>query len=380
MLLHDVCVGFHRFLEQFHIFQEDIGATGDAGQRIVGDPNGQTGGLANDLVDATEQTAAAGEHDARFDQVGGEFRLGAFERVGDRVDDFADGLLKRFTNFLTGDDALARQAADHVAAADFHGGFRPDGTGGADFDFDFFRELFADHEVIGFFHMADDGFIKIIAGSADGFSDGDVREGEDGDFRGAAADVDDHAGAGFGDGQPGADGRGERFFHQINAARLGLHGGMEDGLFFHRSDAGGNGDDDARLDELAAAMHAADEIREHRFGDFKIADHTMAQRTNSGDAARGFAEHFLGGQSDGVAVLENDVGSLIDGDDGWFIQDYALPTNANQGITGAQVNAHVEREPTEERIKKQAATPEKTFRTVRRKGYFQCYSQCRSLT
>ena len=67
--------------------------------------------------------AAAGEGDAGFDQVGGEFGFGAFEGAGDGVDDLADGFLEGFADFLGGDDALARQAGDHVAAADLHGFF-----------------------------------------------------------------------------------------------------------------------------------------------------------------------------------------------------------------------------------------------------------------
>ena len=96
--------------------------------------------------------------------------------------------------------------------------------GGADLDLDFFGVLIADHKVVGFFHMVDDGFIKIIAGGADGFADGDVGQGDDGDLGGAAADIDDHAGLGFGDGEAGADARGHGFFDEIDFACAGALG------------------------------------------------------------------------------------------------------------------------------------------------------------
>src|SRR2546426_6746749 len=42
-------------------------------------------------------------------------------RSCDRLDDIVDRLGERFANFLGGHFGLARQAADHVAATDFHG-------------------------------------------------------------------------------------------------------------------------------------------------------------------------------------------------------------------------------------------------------------------
>ena len=102
---------------------------------------------------------------------------------------------------------------------------------------------------------------------------------------------------------------------------------------------------------MFAAMHAADEIGEHRFGDFKIADDTVLERTDGGDGAGSFSEHFLGDQSDGVSVLQDSVGSFFYGDDGGFIEDDAFAFDADQRIAGAKVDAHVFAEHAQQPIK-----------------------------
>jgi hypothetical protein len=108
--------------------------------------------------------------------------------------------------------------------------------------------------------VVDDRFVKIIAGDAHRFADADVGQGDDGHFRGAAADVDDHAGGGFGDGQPRADGGGHRFFDQIHAPRAGALGAVEHRAFFDGGDARWNRDHHARMMKCFAAMHPADEV------------------------------------------------------------------------------------------------------------------------
>ncbi len=159
-------------------------------------------------------------------------------------------LLKGLADFLAGDHGLARQAGDHVAAAHFHGLlFAVDGGGRADLDLDPLGGLLADHQVVGLFHVVDDGLVHVVAGDADGFADGDVGQGDDGDFGRAAADVHDHGGGRLGDGQARADARGHGLFDEVDPPCPGPLGGVEHRPLFHGGDARGDGDDHARADE-----------------------------------------------------------------------------------------------------------------------------------
>ena len=70
-----------------------------------------------------------------------------------------------------------------------------------------------------------------------------------------------------------------------------------------------------------------------------------------------FAEHFLGDEADGVAVLQDAVGALLDGDDAGLVEDDALALDANEGVAGSQVDAHVDAEHAQQGIKDHADTP-----------------------
>ncbi len=230
----------------------------------------------------------------------------------------------------------------------------PGGGRGADLDFDLLGHLLADGHVVGFFHVADDRLIEIVAGDADGFADADVGQGDDRDFRRAAADVDDHAGGGFGDRKPRADGGGHGLFDQIHPPCPGALGAVVHGAPLDGGDSRWDRDDHARADEMLSAMHPADEIGEHRLGDFEIADDAILQRADRGDRAGRFAEHFLGDQADGVAVLQDAVGPLFDGNDAGLIEDDAFAFDADQRVARAQVDAHVDAEHAKERIEDHA--------------------------
>ena len=74
------------------LFHRPAGAERDAGQRIVGDGDRQAGLVAQHLVEPLEQRAAAGQHDALVDDVGGKLRRGVLERDAHALDDRADRL------------------------------------------------------------------------------------------------------------------------------------------------------------------------------------------------------------------------------------------------------------------------------------------------
>ena len=70
------------------------------------------------------------------------------------------------------------------------------------------------------------------------------------------------------------------------------------------------------VDEVLAALGATHEVLQHRLGDFEVADHAVLERADGADAAGRAADHLLGDQADGVAVLQDAVSSLLDRDHG----------------------------------------------------------------
>src|SRR5258705_41920 len=78
--------------EGLHLLEAAPGAERDARQRIVGDRHRQAGGVTQHQIEIRQQRAAAGQHDALVDDVGGELGRGVLERDLDRLDDGADRL------------------------------------------------------------------------------------------------------------------------------------------------------------------------------------------------------------------------------------------------------------------------------------------------
>src|SRR5688572_20246042 len=62
-------------------------AASDAGERVLGDDDGQAGLFHQQLVDVLEERAAARQHDAAVRDVGAELGRGLLERLLDRLHD-----------------------------------------------------------------------------------------------------------------------------------------------------------------------------------------------------------------------------------------------------------------------------------------------------
>src|SRR5207247_658498 len=143
----------------------------------------------------------------------------------------------------------------------------------------------------------------------------DAGERDDGDVRGAAADIDDHVAAGLGDGEAGADGGDHGLLDEVDFAGLGAISGVHDGALFDLGDLAGNADDDARMDQHFAAVRLLNEVVQHALGDFEIGDDTVLHGLDGDDVAGGAAEHLFGFFADGFHL----AGSFVDGDDGGFV-------------------------------------------------------------
>ena len=191
--------------------------------------------------------------------------------------------------------------------------------------------------------------------------DADVAQTHDGHFRRAAADIDDHGRRRLGDRQSRADPRGHRLVHQIDLAGAGPFGAVDDGPPLDGRDAAGHGDDHARPNQPAAAVHLADEIAEHGLGDLEVADHAVLHRTDRRNGAGGLAEHLVGDDAHRLAVVENDIGALADGYHRGFIENDAFIADAHQRVAGTQVDPHIDAEPSQDCIEYHLRFPSNPF-------------------
>ena len=77
--------------------------------------------------------------------------------------------------------------------------------------------------------VADERLVDLVAADAHGARGDDAAEADDGDVGGAAADVDDHRGAGLLDRQAGADRGRHRLLDDVDPAGAGAQGGVLEG-------------------------------------------------------------------------------------------------------------------------------------------------------
>src|SRR5205823_111554 len=125
-----------------------------------------------------------------------------------------------------------------------------------------------------------DCVVKLIACHADGFRINDTAEGDDGDFSGTAADVDDHVSAWLTDWKTCAECCGHWLFDQVNFAGACGLSGLFYGALFNLRDPERDTDDDARANEGSALACFCDEVLQHLLSDFEVSDNAVFQRTN----------------------------------------------------------------------------------------------------
>src|SRR5438270_7180246 len=99
-------------------FERAAGAERDAGERIVGDGDGKAGLVAQHLVEALEQRAAASQNDALVANVGRKLRRRILERDSNALDNRADRLGQGLGDLALVDRNLLGHAVDEVAALD----------------------------------------------------------------------------------------------------------------------------------------------------------------------------------------------------------------------------------------------------------------------
>ena len=335
--LHMVPVGVQHVVQHIHMVQHGAGAGGHAVQRVLGHMDVDAGLALDQLIQAAQQSAAAGQGDAAVDDVGAQFGRGALQRLLDGVGDLDQALQQGLAHVLRVDHDVLGQAVHQVAALDLHGHLFFQLVGRTDVDLDLFGGALADQEVILALDEGDDGLVEHIAGHADAAGRHDAAQRDDGDLGGAAADVHDHAAGGLADGQARADGGGHGLLDHRHLAGAGLEGRLTDGPALHLGDARGDADDHPGPGEQAVAAGFFQKVLQHIGGDVKIGDDAVLQGTDRHDAARGAADDGLGLRADAadfiVAGVHRHHRRLP--------HDDALALHVHQGVGGTQVDPDI---------------------------------------
>ncbi len=289
------------------------------------------------LVEAADHGAAARKDETSVDEIGGKFRRAPLKGVAYEFHDRGDGVGERFADFNGGDGNGLGQARNGIASAHLHGDFLFELKSGPRPDLDLFGGPFADHEVVGAFQVIDDGVIDFIATDADALGVDDSGKGNDSDFGGTTADINNHIGGRFVDREPHADCGGHRFFNKDNIACARPDGGILNSAPLDFGNPGGNGNNDAGCDESFFAVHLVDEITEHCFRDLKVCNHAVLHGANRGDVARSAAQHFFRFRTNCADFF----GGGIDRHHAWFAQHNTFILGENKGVRGSEVDADV---------------------------------------
>ena len=203
-----------------------------------------------------------------------------------------------------------------------------------------------DHQVVRALHVLHDRFIQLVAGHPHAPAEDDAGKRNQGHFRRAAADVDDHVAGRILHRETDADRRGHRFLDQVNLARAGMRGGFADGAFFDFGDARGNRDHHPGTGADAAVVHFRDEMAQHRLGHFEIGDDAVLERSHGNDVGRRAAEHAFRLVADGQHLGSAGLHRY----NGRFAQNDTLILDVNEGVGGTEIDPDVTGEPTEKSI------------------------------
>ena len=118
----------------------------------------------------------------------------------------------------------------------------------------------------------------------------------------------------------------------------GLQARVHHGALLHLGDAGGDADDDARLEDVVeSAADLADKLLEHPLRHVVVGDDALTQGADGHDVAGGTAQHGLGigAHAEQAAVV------LVDGHHRGLIEHNALALDIYQYRCGTQVDTDI---------------------------------------
>ena len=319
-----------------------------ARQRIVRDVDRHLGRLCDTPVEALEQRAATGQHDALVHDVRHQLRRRLLDRVLDGLHDLGDRGLDGLADLVRGDLHRARQAGQQVAAAERDALLIVGaGVGRADGDLDVLGRSLADQQIELTTTVRDDVLVQLITADADAARDHDAAEADDSDLRGAATDVHDEAAGGLADGQAGTDGRRHGLLDESRPAGTSVECRVPDGALFHFRDARRDAQQHpGPRDQAHPVVHLLHEVLDHLLRDIEVADDPIPEWPHGDDARGRPADHPLGLGTD----LQHLLGARIDGDHAGLADDDAPAPNVDQGVGRPEIDTDVAGEAAEEGV------------------------------
>ena len=86
-------------------------------------------------------------------------------------------------------------------------------------------------------------------------------------------------------------------------------------------------------------MHRANEMLQHLFSDIEVSDDAIAHRPNSSNILWGTPKHAFGVLSKGFNSFWATWSAILtDGDNGWFIENYASTASVYQCIGSTKID------------------------------------------
>ena len=289
------------------------------------------------LGKALYQAAAAGHDDAVVGDVAHQLGRRTLQHAVNGLQDPLHRLLKRLQHFRGMNGDGLGQARHQAAALHINAGVLLLGIDAADLDLHLLGSALTHQHIVLAAHILHHSLVELVAGHLDGGRLHHTGQADNGNIAGAAADVHHHVAIRQGNVNAGADSRGHRLLNKIHPPGAGLDAGIHHGALLHLGDAGGHADDDAGLEEVAAAGNLAHKFLEHPLGHIVVGDDTLPQRTNGHDVAGGTSQHGLsiGAHLQELAVI------LVDSHHGRLIEHNALALYIHQNGGRSQIDTNI---------------------------------------
>ena len=231
------------------VLERDAGASCHCAQRVFCNVERNVDLLGEPLCHTSEQGASSGEENAVLNYVRVQLRRGLLQHVQDGRLYLGHGLVKAVGDFLIGDGRLHRVRCHEVLSPDDNRlrlvlQVGDDGTHG---NLDTLRGYLSHLDVVLLLEVVLDVRREDVARRTDAVLDHDAAEGDDGDLRRTAADVDDHVALRGFDLEADTEGGRHRLIDEVDLTRAGVLGGVADGPDLDFGTAGGDAYDDLEV-------------------------------------------------------------------------------------------------------------------------------------
>src|SRR5690606_30406091 len=256
------------------------------------------------------------------------------------LDDLGQGLLQGIQNLFTVQGERTGHAFGQITTTNVDLTHLQTFVSTADFVLDALGGGIADQAAVVTAHVGDDGFVEFVTTHPNRVGVDDAVQGDDGNFSGTAADVDNHGTAGFFYRQAGTDGRCHGLFNEEYFTSSGAQGGLTNGLAFNLGRLAGHAHQNPRArGNEAVFVNFVNKVLEHFFSDDEVSDHAIFHRADGGDVPGRAAEHAFRFGAHGRDHFLGATGAY--GNNGGFVQHDAATTYVNQCVGGAQINGQV---------------------------------------